>query len=319
MRHAIFSCTKSYFALTAAMLAHDGLLDPKKLVETYIPELKGHEAFEGATVRHIMDMSIAIDYDESEYGPGSDNDQFYNMAYTIGIHGAIKQYLKPHPTRAHGDAFEYSTPITHVLGWILDSILGGNGKGVEYFQDKIWSKLGQEHDFMIMFNMVDLGVPKFVDYGGGGSATARDMLRFGKMMLDMGKTADGVQIVPKEVVHDIMAGGTDKNIEQYENSRECRKDGGNCNVAYRNMFRINPDKGIYDQNGIHGQIVYVDTKNDYVAVKHSSNSNSVQMFPLEFFFLIELSKVGFQRIIPKSKNGKKHKKSKGRKVAKSGY
>eukprot|EP00588_Corethron_pennatum_P006446 CAMPEP_0194287732 /NCGR_PEP_ID=MMETSP0169-20130528/35377_1 /TAXON_ID=218684 /ORGANISM="Corethron pennatum, Strain L29A3" /LENGTH=408 /DNA_ID=CAMNT_0039034525 /DNA_START=137 /DNA_END=1363 /DNA_ORIENTATION=- len=319
MRHAIWSCTKSFFALTAAMLAHDGKLDPEKLVEEYIPELKDHEAFEGVTVRHIMDMSIAIDFDESKYGPGTDNANFTFLTGTKGARGAIKEYFKLHPDRTHGDAFEYITPVTETLGWILDSILGGNGKGVEYFQDRIWSKLGQEHDFMVMLTTVYTPtVPRFPLYGGGGAATARDMLRFGQMMLGMGKTADGVQIVPREVVKDILVGGTDKNIEQYENSRECQSYGGNCDMAYRNMFRVYPKLGIFEMSGIHGQIVHVDTKNDYVAVKQSSNSNSTQMFSLEYLAILR-SKIGLKESIPELKKSKKSKRSKGSKVAKRGY
>ena len=113
MRHAMFSCTKSYFALVAAMMAHDGMLDPEELVVTYIPELKDLKAFEDATVRHIMDMTIAIDFDEYSYGPGSDNDEFsYKLAPKVGVREAIRQYIKPHLDRPHGDTFEYATPIT---------------------------------------------------------------------------------------------------------------------------------------------------------------------------------------------------------------
>lgn len=327
MRHAIFSCTKSYFALVAAMMAHDGELDPEELVVTYVPELKDVKAFEDATVRHIMDMTVAIDFDEKSYGPGSDISKLSAIQSSVGTREGIRQYIKPHPDRPHGDTFEYATLTTDVLGWIIDNCLGGNGKALEYFQNNIWSKLGQEHDLMVSINTgsyVDENynfyyngtVPKFASYGGGGLATARDMARFGQMMLDMGKSADGMQIVPQEVIEDIMSGGTEENIQQYNKSRECPT--GNCGGAYRNMFRVTPGIGAYYQSGIHGQWVYVDTQNDYVAVKQSSQSSALEMSEIDYFLMRGL-KDGLKGNISKSKKSKRSKGSKGSKAAKGDY
>lgn len=319
MRHAIFSCTKSYFALVAAMMAHDGELDPEELVVTYVPELKHVKAFEDATVRHIMDMTVAIDFDEKSYGPGSDNSNLTAIQVSVGAREGIRQYIKPHPDRPHGDTFEYATPTTDVLGWILDNRLGGNGKALEYFQNNIWSKLGQEHDLMVWTNTggysdgnnmySNFTVPRFASYGAGGLATARDMARFGQMMLDMGKSADGIQIVPREVIEDIMSGGTEENIQQYDKSRECLT--GNCRTAYRNMFRVKPDIGVYFQSGIHGQWVYMDTQNDYVAVKQSSQSSATEMAEIDLYLMWGL-KDGLKGKTSKSKKSKRSKRSRGK-------
>jgi len=308
-RHLMYSCTKSYVALCASMLVHDGKLDPDELVVNYIPELEDVEAFQNANVRHLMDMSIAIKFDESEYGLDSDSKKFNHARDANGTHYAIKQ-LKPLLSRNHGDVFEYASPVADTLGWVIDNVLGGNGKTFEYFEENVWSKLGQEHDLLI--SMWD--AKNFIaGYDGGASATARDMMRFGQMMANKGQTADGVQIVHPRVVEDIMKGGTDKNIDQYEESREYNE---NVRLAYRNMFRVSPDNGIFYQLGIHGQYVYVDTKSDFVVVKHSSNPNAVNMVPTELY-LFDLVRDGLKggtEKSPKSKNPKSKKSKKGKVV-----
>jgi len=282
-RHIMFSCTKSYIALVAAMLVHDEKLDPNGLVVDYIPKLANVTAFQNATVRHLMDMTIAIDYDESKYGPNSDNVKFTESLFGNGTHDFIEK-LQPNHNRSHGDAFEYTSPVTETLGWVIDNALGGNGKTIEYFEKNIWSKLGQEHDLLITI----YDRPRFIaSYSGGASATARDMMRFGQMMANMGRTADGIQIVHPDVVKDILKGGTAENVEQYKKSREFYD--VEPRTAYRNMFRVEIDNGIIRQAGIHGQHVWVDTKKDLVVVKQSTNENAVNMVPTEFSLIRLLS------------------------------
>lgn len=308
-RHLVYSCTKSYVALCAAMLAHDEKLDPDELVVNYIPELKDVEAFQNANVRHLMDMSIAIAFDETEYGPDSDNTKYSKTLFANGTHTAIKE-LKPHPSRNHGDVYNYASPVTDTLGWVIDNVLGGNGKTFEYFEENVWSKLGQEHDLLItMWDEKNF----IAGHSGGASATARDMMRFGQMMANMGQSADGVQIVHPSVVEDIMKGGTDENIQQFKNSYEHNKD---VPMAYRNMFRVRPDEGIFYQLGIHGQIVWVDTKYDLVVVKHSSNPNANNMMLVENF-LLDLLKYGLPDGTGKSSKSKNHKSKKSAKEKKS--
>jgi len=282
-RHMMNSCTKSYIGLVAAMLVHDDKLDPNGLVVDYIPELVNVMAFQNATVRHLMDMSIAIDYDESKYGPNSGDAKFHNALHFGSTHDFIKK-LQPHQNRSHGDAFEYISPVTDTLGWVIDNALGGNGKTIEYFEKNIWSKLGQEHDLLIsMFGQTTF----LANYDRGAAATARDMMRFGQMMANMGKTADGIQIVHPDVVKDILKGGTDENVEQYKNSREHYD--GLTPTVYRNQFRVYIDQGVILQSGIHGQHVLVDTKRDLVVVKQSTNEDATNMFLTEYSLINLLS------------------------------
>src|ERR1043165_7320155 len=53
--HIAFSITKSFTGTLAAVLAHEGKIDPEAPTTRYVPELAG-SAFGDATVRQVMDM-----------------------------------------------------------------------------------------------------------------------------------------------------------------------------------------------------------------------------------------------------------------------
>merc|ERR1719491_850204 len=79
----------------------------------------------------------------------------------------------------------------------------------DYFGEKILSNVGVDHDFIITVD--GAGDPNF---GRGGSATARDMLRLGIMLLNNGENHDGNEVLPQEAVNYIFD-GSDDSRESY--------------------------------------------------------------------------------------------------------
>jgi len=61
--HILMSVSKSLLGLLAGILADRNALDPDRLVTDVVPEISG-TAYEGATVRHLLDMRAGIDFDE---------------------------------------------------------------------------------------------------------------------------------------------------------------------------------------------------------------------------------------------------------------
>ncbi|HVI89939.1 MAG TPA: serine hydrolase, partial [Dongiaceae bacterium] len=61
--HIIFSVSKSFTGSLAGVLVAQGKLDPEAPVTTYIPEAAG-SAYGDATVRHVLDMTVSIDFVE---------------------------------------------------------------------------------------------------------------------------------------------------------------------------------------------------------------------------------------------------------------
>src|SRR6185503_15795460 len=61
--HILMSVSKSLTAIVAGILIEQGRLDPEQTVVSIIPEL-GDSVYSGATVRHVLDMRVGLDFDE---------------------------------------------------------------------------------------------------------------------------------------------------------------------------------------------------------------------------------------------------------------
>ena len=70
-KHGAMSMTKSLTGLLAEILVAEGKLDNTALVSSLIPEL-ARSAFGSATVRQVMDMTTALDFNENYADPKAD-------------------------------------------------------------------------------------------------------------------------------------------------------------------------------------------------------------------------------------------------------
>ncbi len=68
MQHIVFSVTKSFTGTLAGILTDLGKIDPDDSVTKYIPEGRG-TAYGTARVRHLLDMSVGIHFDEDYLDP----------------------------------------------------------------------------------------------------------------------------------------------------------------------------------------------------------------------------------------------------------
>jgi len=68
MQHIVFSVTKSFTGTLAGILTDLGKIDPDDSVTKYIPEGRG-TAYGTARVRHLLDMSVGIHFDEDYLAP----------------------------------------------------------------------------------------------------------------------------------------------------------------------------------------------------------------------------------------------------------
>jgi len=247
--HLAMSVTKSFAGLLAAVLAHEGALDPAALVTTYVPEL-ADTAFGDATVRHVMDMTTGVRYREDYVDPDAEV-RFYGVAagWSLPPKGydgptTVFDFLKTLKKQGeHGEAFAYKTCNTEVLGWIIQRVAGK--PFAEMLSERIWQKLGVEEDGYVMVDGTG-----FALCGAGLNVTTRDLARFGEMMR-LGGAVGGQQIVPKAVVDDI-AGGA--RTEDFAKAGYVTLPGW----SYRNQWWVSHNRfGAYTARGIHGQVCYV--------------------------------------------------------------
>lgn len=261
--HAVMSLTKSFTGTLASILVAEGVLDETKLVPFYVPELK-NSAYGDATVRQVMDMTTALKYSEDYANPKADIWEFSAAGNPLpkpkGYKGpdGYYQYLETVKKQGkHGEVFGYKTVNADALGWIISK---ATGKSVtQLLSEKIWSKLGMEHD--AYYQVDGLGTP-FA--GGGLNAGLRDLGRFGELIRNMGNW-QGKQIIPMAAVSDIEKGG---NKDAFAKSGQANLKGW----SYRNMWWITENEdGAFAARGVHGQTIYIDPVAEMVIVRLASH------------------------------------------------
>lgn len=207
MRHLTQSAGKSVMGTLVMQLIADRVLDDKKLVTDYIPEMKG-SAYEGATLRHVLDMTAGVKYSEDYYDPKAEVFQHeISHAWKPAKEGSPATLFEFLPTlktkeRDHGVRFEYASCHTDVLTWIVERVTGKRLPAV--LSERIWSKLGAEQDAAYT---VDGAAT--ICANGGFCVGLRDFGRFGQMILQSG-FFNGHRIVAPAVAEGCFSGDHEK-------------------------------------------------------------------------------------------------------------
>jgi len=185
--HLSQSVGKSVLGLVAGILVGDGRLDPEQRVTEIVPEVQG-SGYERATVKHLLDMRVAIDFVE-------DYEQFVFYDAACGWHppiagapGTILEFL-PTIGKAdwdHGDRFHYAAPNTDLLGIVVERVAGEPLADV--IAVELWAPMGAERDAELTVDPAGTAA-----IGGGFCATLRDYARLGALV-----AAGGRGIVPRE-------------------------------------------------------------------------------------------------------------------------
>ncbi|RGE45797.1 class C beta-lactamase-related serine hydrolase [Comamonas testosteroni] len=262
--HLGMSVTKSFVGTLAALLAAEGTIKPEAPVTGYLPEMK-NTAYGDATVRQVMDMTIGVKYSENYADPKA---EVWDYARAGGMMPQGKDYAGPksfydflqtlQKEGEHGQGFAYKTVNAEVLAWIVRR---ASGKSLaDLLSERIWSRIGAEQDAYFMVDRIG------TESGGGGlNTTLRDLARFGEMMRNQGRAANGQQVLPKAVVQDIER-GADK--AQFAKGGYAQLPGW----SYRNMWWVSHNaNGAYSARGIHGQAIYIDPKAQMVVARYASH------------------------------------------------
>jgi len=180
--HALMSVTKSVVGCVAAVLIDRGDLDPDAEVTAYVPELAG-SGFAGALVRQIYDMRSGVRFLEEYANPDSDIrrlDEWVGWQPGQGEPRGLHRFLATLQAEApHGERFLYRSAESDVLGWVCERAAGR--PMAELISELIWAPMGAEHDAILLHDGLGAAV-----HDGGLCATARDVARFGQMLLDGG-------------------------------------------------------------------------------------------------------------------------------------
>lgn len=282
-RHIVFSVSKSITATLAGVLVDRGQLDPDAPVTRYIPEV-ANSAYGDATVRHVLDMTVSVNFVEDYLDKTGDFARYRDSTGWIPITdpnnlGDLRKFLATMKRGAepHGTRFHYVSPNSDLLGWLLERASGRRYAAL--LTELVWAPMGAEFD-------ADIAVERkgAARAAGGFSAALRDLGRFGEMMRCRG-VAQGRQVIPGWWIDDIRNNGDPAAWKKGELAAMLPI------ARYRSKwYTLDNEHGAYCAIGIHGQWIYVDPIAEVVIVKVSSQPLAVDEY------MDRLCPVGFHAI-----------------------
>ena len=228
-----FSVAKSVVSMLFGAAIKDGYIKSlEEKVTDYLPRLKG-SSYDQATLRHILQMSSGVQWNEDYADPKSD---VASASYdTLGLY----EYLRNKPRVAPaGELFNYNTAETNLAGTVLRAAIGNNLS--TYLSEKIWVPFGMEQP--AYWQLTEAGGGEF-----GGcciNATLRDYARLGLFALNNGQLANGDRVLPEGWMAQSLA--PSKGFAGY------------------GYFWWLGDQGSYEASGIFGQGIYIDPQENVV-------------------------------------------------------
>jgi CubicO group peptidase (beta-lactamase class C family) len=263
--HLLMSISKSVVGCIAGNLVERGLLSPTHLVTDHVPELE-HSGYRGASLRDVLDMRSGVEFNEDYTDL---NAEVRVMEEAMGWRPASHRKL-PCSMYAylatlgrageHGGVFDYRSCETDVLGWVCERVT--NTRMADLISELVWAPMGAENDAEITCDGVGTAI-----HDGGMCATARDLTRFGLMLLAGGEIA-GRRIVPAAWLRESWTVAPDIRDAFARSVSGPYLPGG----WYRNKFWFLPREhgDVLLCLGIHGQMLYVNPGTGTVATKLSS-------------------------------------------------
>jgi len=243
-RRISWSVAKSYLSALFGILVDDGAITSLDApVTDYAPQLIGG-AYDGATIRNVLQMSSGITFDEDYLDYDSDINR---MGRVLALGGKMDEFAAGLTERFAdaGETWKYTSIDTHVLGMVAR---GATGRDIpDLMAEKLIAPLGLEQSPLYLTDGVGVA---FVL--GGLNITTRDYARFGQMILQGGMW-QGQQIVPA----DWIAASTRPSA---------RTQPGKIGYGYQWWIPIGATEGQFMGRGIYGQYLYIDQQAGVVIV-----------------------------------------------------
>ncbi|MEQ9694737.1 serine hydrolase [Shimia sp. SDUM112013] len=244
-----WSVAKSYLSALFGVIVAEGHIDSlDDPVTKYAPSLKG-TAYDGATVRNVLQMSSGVTFNEDYLDYNSDINR---MGRVIALGGTMDGFAEALSETfiAAGTEWQYVSIDTHILGMV---IRGATGRDIaSLLSEKIIQPLGYEASPYYITDGVGVA---FVL--GGLNIRTRDYARFGQMFLQDGAYG-GQQIVPADWV----AASTVPSANTDE---------GNLHYGYQWWMPKDVRDGEFFGIGIYGQYIYVNKPLGVVIAMNSAD------------------------------------------------
>lgn len=261
-RWTSFSTAKSMTSTLAGAALHDGAIRSlDDTVSRYLPRMAG-TAYQDVTVRNLLRMASGVAWTEDYDPTGKSDIAALGAALATRRPGAVLDLMASRPRAApQGSVFNYSTGESCLLGAVVSAATGR--PLADYYAEKVWGPAGMEAD-----GYWQLESPGGLDLGGMGvSARLRDFGRFGQFILEDGE-AGGQRLLPQ--------GWRDLAGQPDAESTGFGKLEKGYPLGYGYQWWVLPRKagsahdGAFTAQGIFGQFVYVNPREQVVAVVWSA-------------------------------------------------
>ena len=253
-----WSMAKSFMSgLYGAALESGQIKSLDDKVEDYAPSLKG-SAYEGATIRNVLNMASGITFNEDYMDPKSD---INDMGRVLGLGSSMDKYAAGLKARdaAAGTRWQYVSIDTHIAAMVLRA---ATGKSLHtLFNETYSANLGFEQ---APYYMTD---GKNVAFALGGlNLTTRDYAKFGQMFLQGGEF-NGTQVISADWVK----ASTSHSAPNF----------GDRGVGYGYQWWVpmpqeGPNKGDFFAVGVYGQYTYVNPARGIVIAKNAADREFTQ-------------------------------------------
>jgi CubicO group peptidase (beta-lactamase class C family) len=265
--HILMSVSKSLLGLVVGVLADRGDVEADRPVTDVIPEVAG-TAYQGATIRHLLDMRAGVAFDEDYLATSGPIVAYrkaasWNPLQSGDIPTDLRSFYREMTKSAgpHGGLFNYVSPNTDLLGWVIERATGE--RYADLLSQLLWKPMGAARSAYITVDR--LGAPRCA---GGVCATVRDLARVGQLIVE-GGTRGGRRIVPEGWIADIERNGDPAawaagSFSSYYPGLPLR---------YRSQWYVLPGGApMVFGLGIHGQNLFVDRRRRIVIAKVSSQA-----------------------------------------------
>ena len=286
--HIIFSVSKSLTSLLTGILVEKKVININNYISHILPETKG-TAYEDATVRNVLDMSIASGFIEDYTGQaeifkkyrsstGWDLPETHSTQTLKGLHDFLSSM--PKSNQNHGKKYHYCSPHSDLLGWIIERASGENYSKI--MADLLFKKAGINHEANVTVDK--WGASRAA---GGISVSPYDLLLLSELVRSHGSNKNG-QVVPAAWIEDFV---NNKNNNSYLNQDNLERfpNGNYRSKWYQTGFKDNE----YCAIGIHGQNIWINPQKEITIVRMSSASDPINIKTEELMFSVfdEISKI----------------------------
>lgn len=191
-RAHMWSVTKSVTTALVGIAVAEGLVDSiYDPITKYIPDASG-TVWEGVSVEDLLQMESGTYWVDV---PVHQPEQLVLMGadfHSNGLYGMTRDEYLLRLTRVSptGDHYRYNSGDAQMLAWLLENVYAR--PYAEILSEKIWQPAGMQDDALVMIDRLGNTFASM-----GLMATPRDMLRFGEIFRNGGRSIDGKQIVPE--------------------------------------------------------------------------------------------------------------------------